>query len=128
MALIEILAELRYGLIKHGGTDGDGGHRLEFVLQPFGQLTRLTRETGGILLPRVCDFLEQAGEPGTAPAIVRRKIRAGKERLLIRRQEDRHRPSTLTMIEGHRGLHIDLVEIWALFPIDFDTDKMPVHE
>ena len=42
-------------------------------------------------------------------------------------QEDRHRPSTLPMIEGHRGLHIDLVEIWAFFPIDFDTDKMPVH-
>ena len=32
------------------------------------------------------------------------------------------------MIEGHRGLHIDLVEIGAFFPIDFDTDKMPIHE
>jgi hypothetical protein len=32
------------------------------------------------------------------------------------------------MIERYRGLHINLVEIGALFPIDFDTDKMPVHE
>ena len=89
---------------------------------------RLTRETGGILLPRVCDFLEQTGESWTTPSIVRRKIRTGKERLLIRCQKDRHRPSTLTMIESHRGLHIDLVEIGAFFPVDFDADKMLIHE
>ncbi len=83
---------------------------------------------GRICFPRFGNFLEQAGEPGTAPSVVRGEIGAGKERLLVRSQKNSHRPSTLTMIEGHRGLHIDLVKIGAFFSIDFDTDKMSVHE
>ena len=89
---------------------------------------RLTCEARRIRCPSFGNLLEQAGEPWTAPSIVRRKVCAGKEWLLVRREENRHGPSALPMIEGHRGLHVNFIEIGAFFPIDFDTDKMRIHQ
>src|SRR6185437_12336496 len=58
----------------------------------------------------------------------RRKIRAGKKRLLSRRQKHRHRPTTLTVIHRDRGGHVDLIEIRSFFPVYLNTDKPSVHE
>src|SRR6185436_14028381 len=96
MALIEILAELRDRFIQQGNTDGDRGGRFDITLQSFGQLARLICEVGGVRRPGFCNLLEQAGESRAAITIVWREIGAGKERLLIRREEYGHGPSTLS--------------------------------
>jgi hypothetical protein len=63
-----------------------------------------------------------------ATPIRRRVVSARVERHELRRQEHRHRPSTIAAIEPHGGRHIDLVEIRPLFPIDLDRHEVLVQE
>ena len=47
---------------------------------------------------------------------------------MIRREKNRHRPSTMALIHGSGGLHVDFIDIRPFFAIDFDIDKIPVHQ
>ena len=62
----------------------------------------------------------------SAPA-ARRPVGAAEERLLLGREEDRHRPAALAG-HGLHGLHVDLVQVGPLFAIDLDADEIAVQE
>ena len=55
------------------------------------------------------------------------EVRAGVERLEVRCEEYRHRPTTRTR-KRLRGCHVDAIQVRALFAVDLDTDVMLVHE
>src|SRR5436305_1048401 len=60
-------------------------------------------------------------------AIGGRKIRSAIKRVSVRGEKDGHWPPSLTA-HSLDGLHIDAINIWALFTIYFNGDKMLVHQ
>ena len=72
------------------------------------------------------DFVEHGRKAGAAEPIVRRKVSPAIEGFEIGSQENRQRPSTRA---GHDlyGVHVDLVDVRALFSIHFDGDEVLVH-
>src|SRR4051794_16976143 len=71
--------------------------------------------------------LEHLLEAWQAMARLGWEVGAAIERLAFRRQEGRHRPATMAGHRLHR-LHINRVEIRALFAIDLDIDEVFVHD
>ncbi len=59
--------------------------------------------------------------------VVEGKVRSSEKGTPVGHQEHRHRPAA---VSGHRlhGLHVDAIEVGALFAIDFDVDEVVVHE
>ena len=93
----------------------------------FGKLLRLGEHVVAALAPGGGDRRHDIAEAGHAAAGTERPIGAAEERLLLRREEDRHRPATLA---GHRlhGLHINMVEVGPLLAIDLDRDKIAIQQ
>ena len=73
-------------------------------------------------------FLEQAekSDPGAAHAVSRREVRAPVKGLPLGREEDAHRPAAVLREELH-GLHVDGIDVGALFAIDLDRHEEAVE-
>ena len=66
------------------------------------------------------------GKPGHAHPVFRREVGAAVEGLQVGRQEDRHRPAAPARHRLHR-LHVDRVQLRALFPVHLDVHEVLVH-
>ncbi len=78
--------------------------------------------------PRLVQCPQHRGKSRPPGAVViRGEIAAGVERLQIGGEKDIVGP---TAVAGHKlpGQHVDTVEIWALFAVDFDIDEPLVHQ
>ena len=78
-------------------------------------------------LPRLDDRLEHLAEgrhPVSGPI---GEVRAGKKRQAFRCGEHAHRPAPAPGC-GLHGLHVDRVEVRALFPVDLHAHEVPVHD
>ena len=62
-----------------------------------------------------------------AATVFRREIGTAVKGLAIRRQKHGHRPTAAPGEHLHRA-HINLIEIRALFPVDFNIDEQLVHQ
>ncbi len=71
--------------------------------------------------------LSSEREAGPAPAILRREVGAGEERLQLGRQEHRVRPAALAG-QDLGGGHVDLVEVGPLLAVHLDADELLVHQ
>ena len=71
--------------------------------------------------------LEHLHKAGPAIARLLREISSAPERLRLRRQEDRQRPSAL-FAQGRERRHIDLIDIRPLLAIHLDIDEETVHD
>jgi hypothetical protein len=70
--------------------------------------------------------LQHLPEGGQPVPRLGREVGAGEERLALGRQEDGHRPTALAgQCDGR--VHINRVEVWALFAVDLDADEALVH-
>ena len=78
-------------------------------------------------LPGVGDPLQDLAERRHAVPGLVGEVRAGVERLPVRREEDRHRPAART---GHRldGVHVDPVDVGALLPVHLHGDEPRVEQ
>ena len=74
----------------------------------------------GLVDPHVVDGGHQAQE------VRLREVRAAVERMTVRREEDRHRP-TATSAQCLNGVHVDRVDIRAFLAVDLDVDEPAVH-
>ena len=110
--------------MPHRRGSGDAHGRL----QPVGKTSRAFGNGGAILFPAFRNLFEDRPEAGPAPFVGRRKVRAGKNRLLVRRQKNRHGPAAVSLIHGDGGLHVDLIEIRAFFTVNLDADVVTIHE
>ncbi len=128
MGLVELVFELACRLVQNRFTDRHGRESLPRPLELGRQFFGLFQNFRGACRPIVGNLLQHGAKPGPSPPILRRKVRTGKKRLLLRCQEDGHRPPALPMIHGDRGGHIDLIEIRAFLPVDLDTDEPAIHE
>ena len=79
------------------------------------------------LVPRGGELCEEADKSDASSAGLKRKVRAAVERLGIRREEDRHRPSAVTCHPLDR-CHIDFIDIRTFFAVDLNGDVVRVEE
>src|SRR5688572_23336864 len=86
-----------------------------------------TRNLIWLLFPCASDACQNIAECWHVVALNWRKISARIERLEIGSKEDRHGPTT-GPCHCHGGLHVNGIDIRALFAVDFDVDKVLVHE
>jgi len=70
--------------------------------------------------------VENRGKPRNTLTFCGREIRARKKWLLLGRQKYRERPAAITTHELHDEL-INVIEVGAFFPIDFDVHERLVH-
>jgi hypothetical protein len=77
--------------------------------------------------PELVDPLAQLGKRDDAAAPGAREVRAAEERPAVGGEEDGHRPAALPR-QGLDRLHVDLVDVGALLPVDLDVDEQVVHE
>ncbi len=77
--------------------------------------------------PHFGDVQEQPFETRPPVAVVRREIGAARERLQVRRQKHRHRPTALARQHLHRG-HVNLIEVGPLLAIDLDADEVLIED
>ena len=130
-----LFVEARSDHSDEGVNDGETGRRRRRCRRHLRhKLVGECRSTGRYLLAVVAPGFKQAREhrrktePRTPLPVVRRKVRARVERLSrIGREPQTHRPPTTT---GHRlqGLHVDGVDVGALFAIELDADVALVHQ
>ena len=111
-------------LLPHRRGSGDAHGRL----QPTGKTSRAFGNGCAILFPAFGNLFEDGPKARPAPFINRRKVRAGKIGLLVRRQKNRHGPAAVSLIHGDGGLHVDLIEIRAFFTVNLDADVVTIHE
>ena len=78
-------------------------------------------------LPGIAQRHDQAREPGSSITVLRRKVGPTEERLPLRRQEDRQRPSAGLPHHLHDFL-VDVVDVGPLLPVDLDIDKALVQQ
>ena len=128
MGPVERLQEPRRTLIKHRHRRGLSGpletvDALKLLEQPAGVLLDLLPT----MLPRLRQGDEDPRESGHPVAIDGRIVGSAVKGPPIRRQKDRHRPSTVPCHHLDR-VHVDGVEVWTLLPIDLDVDEVLVHE
>jgi hypothetical protein len=95
--------------------------------QPREQLVDGLRDLVGSLAVGARDRLEHPREARHAVTVDRREVRAAVERLAVRGEEDRHRPSAPSR-EHLDGLHVHVVDVRALLPVDLHVDEPLVHE
>src|SRR5712691_3463278 len=79
-----------------------------------------------VVAPRLAQAFENHAKPRTAEAVVRRKIRAAEKRLAVRREPDRHRPTSAAGRRLHEQ-HVDAVDVGPFLAVDFDRHEVFVH-
>ncbi len=126
--VVEGAAERDQGLVQVGvgGRVGGGGG---VDRGPFGQLGPDPAGHLADLLAAVPpgggDALQHLPEGGHAVPGLGREVGAEVERLLVRREEHRHRPATLPG-GGLHGLHVHGVDVRPLLAVDLDGDVVLV--
>lgn len=115
---------------NEAGVEGDG----VFGLWGFGELAEdLENFFGGGIdvlgagVEGVGDGAEDGGEAGAAVGVSGRKVGTGEERTEVRGEEDGHGPAAVAGEDLHGG-HVELVDIGALFAVDFDVDEEVIHQ
>ena len=127
-ARVEVTRELGHRLADLFRAHGKAGQRPRVLAQEPGDLGRLRAEPSAVALPEIRDAREQGLEPGTAVAVHGWKVRAREEGLLLRGEEDGHRPAALAVVHGQGGRHVDVVEIRPLFAVHLHGHEVLVHE
>ena len=126
--LVEVRSQLRVTLRTRDVVRFVGSIRWrDRGLQLAQNLLRAFDNARAIRLPRSGDFVEHTFESGPAVRVLRRKISSAHERLQLRREPDVHGPAAAPGHALHES-HVDAVEIWPLFAIDFDADETFVHQ
>ena len=110
--------------MPHRRGSGDAHGRL----QPVGKTRGAFGNGRAIAFPAFGDFFEDRSEARPAPFIGRREVRAGEDRLLVRRQKHRHGPAAVSLVHGDGGLHVDLIEIRTFLTIHLDAHVIAIHE
>ncbi len=107
----------RGGVCGFVGMDADG------VDDFFG----LGEQVVAAVFPGVGEGEFELGESGASVAIGGGEVGAGVEGLEGRGKPNRHRPPAGA---GHklRGEHVEFVEVWAFFAVDFDVDEVGIHD
>ena len=95
--------------------------------KPLAEPLDILTDIGGLSVKRVGDRGQHARKAGHPLTILGRKVGAAVKRLAVRRQEHGERPSAASGQELH-GVHVDLVEVGTLLAIDFDRNKVFVHQ
>ena len=125
--VIEGLGQRSRGFAKHAGAQhiffaGEYGRSLQML----GNLARTLDDFAALRFPGVDNALHQLDEAGHAVTWGWRKIGAAVKRPSFRREEYSHRPATLAG-HGYHCLHVNRVQIGALFTVNFNVDEMRVH-
>ena len=113
---------------EQAGAECAGGARaLGACLVQLAHLRRRARDAVLSVAPRIRHAEHHAAKARHAVTVVGRVIGAREEWLPVRREKDRHRPSTMA---GHGlcGLHVDGIDVGALLAIDLDAHEVFVHE
>ena len=95
-------------------------------LQTIEQLAGGMLDASAVLLPHAGELAEQIEEARLPPSRGRRKVGAPVERLQVRREEHRHRPSAGPRRRLHER-HVDAVDVGPLLAIDLDRDEVAVQ-
>ena len=90
-------------------------------------LPRLALDLDSPLVPCARDRLEQVAEAREPVPRLGREIRAGVERLSLRRHEDGRRPAAGARHPDGR-LHRQRIDVRPLLTVDLDVDEQLVHE
>ena len=132
------VAGIERGTERLGGLVQDGSRREGGVIIRRAHLHRGAPEQGGELLGGAVNgvsplavglshALQHTLKARHPVAVNGREIGAAVERLAVRREEDGHRPAAVLGQRLHR-LHVDRVEVGALFAVHFDVDEQVVHQ
>ena len=89
-----------------------------------GDLGHLAR----LLVVEVVDVLEDLLEGRNAAAGCWREVGAAEEWPPVGGEEDSHWPAAVSAGEGLHRLHVDLIEVGPLLPVDLDVDEQSVHD
>jgi len=73
------------------------------------------------------DAREECVEAGASASILWRKVGTREEGLSLRGEKDGHGP-TAGSVERDGGRHVDLIEIGALFSVDFDRNEVLIEQ
>ena len=92
----------------------------------FGEPGRLAQYLVAPVVPRVGDRPHDCAKRGHSVPVGVGEIGAGVERPSVGSKPHRHRPAALAG-HGLHGLHVDAVDIGALFPVDLDVDVETIH-
>src|SRR5262245_53850304 len=90
-------------------------------------------KTGGVLHNlgasspvRFGDGFQYTTKAGPSEPIIGWKVRPAEYRFARWKQKDGHRPTAAPRHDLNGG-HVDLIEIWTLFAIDFDVHEIAIH-
>ena len=125
LAGIEYLRVVAHRAVEHVQLGQPGGRvGREAVLHRLGDLLRGMRRAAALLLPDTVEIEQEGGEsdPGAPLSVPGREVGACEERLAIRREEHAHRPAALLREQLNR-LHVDGIDVRALFAIDLHRDE-----
>ena len=88
---------------------------------------RIAQNVSAPRAERVSDRLQHTWEGRQPSPVLRWKVRPAVKRPALRRQEHRHRP---TSVAGHclHRRHVDRIDIRPLFPVYLDVHKQLVHQ
>ena len=103
-----------------------GVYQAYFPLAAALLVLRLLQQCLTVTLPLFMDNFQQFLKANHPPSGALRKIRSGKEGLLIRRHKDAGRPATAAG-KCLTKSHIDAVYVWTLFLVHLDGNKIPVQ-
>src|SRR4051812_5973091 len=78
------------------------------------------------ILPSVHYSRQNLIKPWHPARALRRPVRAAIKWLQLRRQKHAHRPAAMPREHLHR-IHVNLIEVRPLLPIDFDWDKVLIE-
>jgi len=95
-------------------------------LELLGDLPGAAHHVVPVFVPSLGDTGQDLPEARHSVARLVGEIGAGVERFAIGREKHRHRPAAATD-HGVDGLHIDAVDVGALFAVDFHIDEVRVH-
>ncbi len=128
-ARVEIACERRF---DHGD-DSDVEHAIAGTgagrtddLQMVGQLFGLVEKRSAAILPSVEHGIEHGVETGHAARGLGGPIGAAVKRLLVGSEKHRHRPTAAARQALH-GVHVNLIDVGALFAVDLDADEVVVE-
>ena len=118
--------------MEEGFVEDFGGEEAGVGLHPAGLLEAVDDFGGGVGdfgAAGAVDLVhreEDAGEAGHGAAVFRGEVGAAVEGFALGGEEDGHGPAALAG-DGLYGLHVDAVDIGALFAVNFDVDEAAVH-
>ena len=99
-------------------------------LEPLHDVGRGRIRACGILRIDVGQLSEELEKPEllSTHACPRREIRARVERLPVRREPQRHRPSAVAIVHELDGVHVDGIEVRPLLAVHLDRDVALVQD